>query len=217
VETAKRRKPCGRLRTCAVADANPVQSRAKVEHASQSDVLAKFGLKEESALLLSEMQEYLKTSPSLDDRISLLVLDVFLKTQNGRSFPVSAHAPLQSVVTTALSGIYRRAGHVAMLKDNRYAFLLRHKEESQSYLLVRKIMQLCLEMEHGFNGVELTCSGSLLSITRNYEQPLSVLLDHAFKGVDLVNTRAPNQALLLDLRRMLSAYPLPEGAESKQG
>jgi len=200
-----------------VPDVKPVRKRANVEQLSQPDVLAKFELKEGSALLLSEMQEYLKTSQSLDDRVSFLVLDVFLKTHNGRSLPVSAHAPLQSIVTIALSAIYRRAGHVAVLKDNRYAFLLRHKEESQSYLLVRKIMQMCLEIEHGFKGVELACSGSLLSISRNSEQPLSVLLDHAFKGVDLVNTRAPNQALLLDLRRMLSAYPVQESVASKQG
>jgi len=153
------------------------------------------------------MQVYLETANTLNDRVSFFVLDVFIRTPNGRSLPISAHAPLQSVVTSALTKIYRRAGHVSLLKNNRYAFLLRHREESQSYLLVRKIMQICLETKHGFKGVEIACTGSLLSISRNSEQSLPVLLDHAFKGVDLVNTRAPNHTLLLDLRRMLSAYP----------
>ena len=110
-------------------------------------------------------------------------------------------------VADSLGSIYRRAGHFSCMRENRYAFLLRHSEEPQAYLLVRKIMQLCLETEHNFSGAELACSGSLLSITNNHDQSMDKLLDHAFKGVDLVNTRAPNQALLLDLRRMLSAYP----------
>lgn len=164
-------------------------------------------LKDECQPLLEELQNYLNVAHELTDRVSLLVLDVFVITPNGRSLPVSAHSEMESIVTTSLSALYRRSGHVALMKENRYAFLLRHREEPQAYLLARKIMQLCLEIDHGYAGAKLTCSGSVLSISGNSDQSMEKLLVHGFKGVDLVNTREPNQTLLLDLRRMLSAYP----------
>ena len=129
---------------------------------------------------------------------------------------MSAHAGLETLITDSLSAIYRRPGHVASMRENRYAFLLRHREEPQAYLLVRKIMQLCLETKHSYTGVELVCTGSLLSVSGNVQQTMEKLLDHAFKGVDLVNTKATNQTLLLDLRRMLCAYPVVEDVSKSE-
>jgi hypothetical protein len=173
-------------------------------------------LDDECQPLLVKFQKYLDVAGELTDRVSLLVLDVFVKMPNGRLLPVSAHTGMEVTIAKLFSGIYRRSGHAASMKENRYAFLLRHREEPQAYLLVRKIMQLCLETDDGYTGLELACSGSLLSISGNAHQSMGKLLDHAFKGVDLVNTRAPNQALLLDLRRMLSAYPAPEDLPKRE-
>ena len=183
---------------------------------SELSVISEFALKEGCQPFLTEFQNYLDVADELIDRVSLLVLDVFVKMPNGSLMPVSAHAEMEATITESLSAIYRRSGHVAYLKESRFAFLLRHREEPQAYLLVRKIMQLCLETEHSHKGLELVCSGSLLSITSNAHQPLEKLLEHGFKGVELVNTRAPNQALLLDLRRMLSAYPAPEDLAKRE-
>lgn len=174
---------------------------------SEESLIQTLALKEDCLPLLTEFQNYLNTASTLSDRVSLFVLDVFVTTDTGRTVPVSAYAALEEIVHASLKAIYKRSGHVSSLKDNRYAFLLRHSEEPQAYLLVRKIMQLCLEIDHGFHGIDLSCSGSLLSISAHDDRPMDVLMSHAFKGVDLVNTRASNQALLLDLRRMLSAYP----------
>lgn len=179
-------------------------------------VISDMELSDQCRPLLVEFQNYLNIADELVDRISLLVLDVFVKTPNGRLLPVSAHTGMSVTIADSLSAIYRRSGHVASMKDNRYAFLLRHREEPQAYLLARKIMQLCLETEHSYTGVELACSGSLLSVSSNAHQSMGKLLDHAFKGVDLVNTRAPNQTLLLDLRRMLSAYPAPDDLSGRE-
>ncbi len=181
----------------------------------QDPLVKAMGLSDESRPLLVEFQNYLNTASTMTDRVSLFVLDVFVTTDNGRTVPVSSYSDLESTVRASLKAIYKRSGHVSVLKDNRYAFLLRHTEEPQAYLLVRKIMQLCLEIEHGFYGIELSCSGSLLSISSNDQRSLDVLMAHAFKGVDLVNTRSPNQTLLLDLRRMLSAYPSAESQRTK--
>jgi DNA-binding response OmpR family regulator len=173
-------------------------------------IISDLDLNDDCQLLLGEFQNYLDMADELTDRVSLLVLDVFVKTPNDQLLPLSAYTGMAVTITGSLSAIYRRSGHMASMKENRYAFLLRHREEPQAYLLARKIMQVCLETDHSYTGVELACSGSLLSISGNAHQPMGKLLDHAFKGVDLVNTRAPNQTLLLDLRRMLSAYPAPE-------
>lgn len=183
---------------------------------NEQSLIQVLALKEECLPLLTEFQNYLNTASSLKDRVSLFVLDVFVTTDTGRTVPVSTYAALEETVNASLKAIYKRSGHVSALKDNRYAFLLRHTEEPQAYLLVRKIMQLCLEIDHGFHGIDLSCAGSLLSISANDERPMDVLMSHAFKGVDLVNTRAPNQALLLDLRRMLSAYPNSENQRLRE-
>lgn len=164
--------------------------------------------------LLQQMQLYLSQGEPLSERISLFVLDVFTQSSDGKLTPLALNDSLQELVSAELQAIYKRAGHIALLRDNRYAFLLRHSEEAQAYLLVRKIMQICLEIEHGHEDVTLACTGSLLSLNENAAQSAFALLEHAFKGVDLVSKRAPNQSLLLDLRRMLSAYAVTDTTQS---
>ena len=200
-------------------EADEILKRGQVTSTGDSTVLSVIGsldLKDDSQPLLIEFKNYLDIADELPDRISLFVLDVFVKTQSGQLIPVSAHAGLETLITDSLSAIYRRPGHVASMRENRYAFLLRHREEPQAYLLVRKIMQLCLETKHSYTGVELVCTGSLLSVSGNVQQTMEKLLDHAFKGVDLVNTKATNQTLLLDLRRMLCAYPVVEDVSKSE-
>lgn len=174
-------------------------------------LIEKLALAETSRPLLNELEGYLERARSngnsLPERVSLFILDVFIHGEDSPRIPVSINPDLSSKVGDDLHAIYRRPGHVARMKDNRFAFLLRHREEAQAYLLVRKIMQLCLEIDNDFGGTQLMCSGSLLSVVNNAEQTSAALIQHSFKGADLVQSRAPNQALLLDLRRMLSAYP----------
>ena len=156
------------------------------------------------------MRQYLSDAQSLPMRVSLLVLEVFTQDRNGDLLPIGENEKLESQVREALQAMYKRPAHVCALSANRYGFLLRHREEAQAYLLVRKIMQLSLEIDiqdSTAEGISIACTGSLLSLNDNADQSVSVLLQHAFKGLDLVNSRGPNQALLLDLRRMLSVYP----------
>ena len=107
-------------------------------------IISDLDLDDECQPLLVKFQKYLDIAGELTDRVSLLVLDVFVKMPNGQLLPVSAHTGMEVTIAKLFSGIYRRSGHAASMKENRYAFLLRHREEPQAYLLVRKIMQLCL-------------------------------------------------------------------------
>lgn len=177
---------------------------------SEQRLIKQQSLSEDSKSFLSQMQQYLNDAHSLQLRISLLVLEVFIQDESGNLQPIDSDENLELHVRKALEAIYTRPDHVSALTGSRYGFLLRHREEAQAYLLVRKIMQLCLEIDTvqtGKKEIKIACTGSLLSLIDNAEQPVNTLMEHAFKGLDLVNTREPNQALLLDLRRMLSVYP----------
>lgn len=184
-----------------------LSDRSEQGQTAVASVKSRLGLADEAEPFIEQLQQYLERSDSLSERVSLLVLDVFKEDGAGTLIPVNVDKALNSQVGDSLNAIYRRDGHVARLLNNRFAFLLRHYEESQAYLLTRKIMQLCLQIQPAEEPAVLACTGSLLSVVGNAEQPAIALLQHAFKGVELVNTRGPNQALLLDLRRMLSAYP----------
>ncbi len=164
-------------------------------------------LEPSSKPFIRQMQWYLSNAENLNDRISLMVMDVFARDEAGQIHAVNEYPALYSRVSTKLQGIHKRPAHVALLSGNRFGFLLRHKEEAQVYLLVRKIMQLCIELEHDDKSLVLTCSGSLLSLVDKKGHSMETLLQHVFKGVELVNTKGPDQILLMDLRRMLNAYP----------
>ncbi len=186
-------------------------NRAQVpgELLSAEALMQHFELADTSEPFITKLQDYIRDLDTLDVRISLLVMDVFVRQPDDTLRTIDDHEGLADTVQEQLHAIYKRPGHVAALGRHRFGFLLRHHQDSQAYLLVRKIMQLCLEMAHGVDNVTLACTGSLLCLNEHTRQPITALLQHSFKGLDLVGARGLNQALLLDLRRMLSAYPVP--------
>ena len=169
-------------------------------------------------------------------RSSLLMLDVFIRAdessgdsvRNGGLVSVSSNHALAQRLYVSLQALIAQENHVTMMGDNRFGLILRHSEESQAYVMTRKVMQHCIgfnddsgdgssdysgdssgDSASDYNSTEpLVCTASLLSLTRNAAQPANALLQHAFKGMDLVNAREPNQAILLDVRRLLSADPV---------
>ena len=137
--------------------------------------------------------------------VSLLVLDV-----------LPADDAQAAQVREALFGLAAREHHVSALGEQRYAFLLRHAEESQAFVLTRNVMQQCLQA--GAEDDEdntLVCRGCVLSLTRNADHPVNALIQHVLRGMDLVNAGEPNQALLLDARRLLSAFPAVKSSLSE--
>lgn len=160
-----------------------------------------------SAGFMQQMRWYLSKGATLSERTSLMIMDVRILDASGKLLPLSEMPSLQTRVEAVMQGIYKRPGHVSLLTDTRFGFLLRHKEESHVYLLARKIMQLCLELELRQDDVSLVCAGSLLSLIDKQGHSIETLILHAFKGVELARARGPNQILLMDLRRMLNAYP----------
>lgn len=164
--------------------------------------------------LLEHLIAYQKLETSAEP-VSLLLVDMFV-SDGQRVMPAHEISGLTDSLEAAMKRIYRRENHVVRLLNNRFAFLLRHIDEPQAYVLTRKVMQLCNELSvEEFKADDdpenrtLVCTGSLVSVTKRRAQPAEAILLLAAQGLDIVNTRGLNQALLVDLKRLLGVYPKP--------
>ncbi len=149
-------------------------------------------------------------SDEVDGHVSLLLLDVFVRDGQNPLSPVSSNPHHAEQVRIKLETLLPPENKFCALNNNRYAFLFRHKQQSQAYSVTRKVMQRCLESSGSTGeaqGSALACTGSLLSLTQNSARTLDVLVQHAITGLELVNSRGTDQAILLDVRRLLNAYP----------
>jgi len=106
-----------------------------------------------------------------------------------------------------LSGFYKLPKHMARVADNRLAFILRHKTEPEGYLMTRKLMQLCNSVELPGHDQTLQSTACLIGLANNSALTSNELLQRVSLGLDLVSKRGTNQALLLDVRKMLPVYP----------
>jgi len=159
---------------------------------------------------LHQLIDYVDAPDKTADPVSLLIVGVQFRYNDGTVVPVTDHDSLSRVVTDSLLAIYRRENHVAQLAGHRYGFLLRHVDVPQSYLLTRKIMQLCNEttLPAEFSGRgELVVNGCLMGLVNHAGVGAHALLVRALSGLRAVDVRGVNQALLLDLKRMLPVYP----------
>jgi len=159
---------------------------------------------------LRQLSDYLATSNDNAEPVSALVLGVMLRGDDGSVRPVSEHPVIAELVHDSIMAIYRRENHVVQLTEHHYSFLLRHLDAPQSYLLTRKIMQLCNDTEvpeeFSMEG-QLCVNGCLLALKNHHSLASDDFLARAMSGLRAVDVRGVNQALLLDLRRMLPVYP----------
>ena len=103
--------------------------------------------------------------------------------------------------------------HVADLGRGRFGLLIRHGDAPQSYLLTRRLMQLCNDMLLAGGGPALACTGCLVGSRTTSDARRGTLLDYALRGLEIVEGRGVDQALLLDLKRMLAVYPTPAASD----
>jgi len=177
-----------------------------VIHQSAADVVSALQLPQSSTAFVSTLNDYPESLQDSSESVSLLLIDSFAAQEGGEALPTDQIEGLPGAIETALKNVYKRENHVARLGDNRYGFLLRHSTEPQAYLLTRKIMQICNAIETGNKALTISSTGCLFGVSRNKEKSTAQLLRLATQGLDVVNQRGKNQALLLDLRRMLPVY-----------
>jgi len=159
---------------------------------------------------LHQLVKYIETAETQVDPISVLVIGVMFRYHDGTLVPATDNEKLSKLVSDSVLAIYRRENHVAQLAGHRYGFLLRHTDIPQSYLLTRKIMQMCndIELPEALIGEgELCVNGCLLALDKNRNVPANDVLTRALGGLRAVDVRGVNQALLFDLKRMLPVYP----------
>lgn len=151
--------------------------------------------------------DYLESPPMVPDNVSLLILGVHENTSDGhrRLDPESHSFPL---VDQGLQRLYRRESHVAALGGHRFGLLVRHTDEPQSYLLTRRLMQMCNELLVPLDGNRLATTACLIALSRRRGVTAEYLLRTGLRGLDIVEVRGVDQALLLDLKRMLTVYPV---------
>ena len=68
-------------------------------------------------------------------------------------------------------------------------------------------MQLCNDLLLAGGGPALACTGCLVGLENHVGRAPGTLLDYALRGLEIVEGRGVDQALLLDLKRMLAVYP----------
>jgi len=159
---------------------------------------------------LHQLVEYIKSPETAIDPVSLLIIGVMFKYHDGTIIPAADDAELNASVSESVLAIYRRENHVAQLAGHRYGFILRHTDTPQSYLLTRKIMQMCNNTElpeHFVGKGQLCVNGCLVGLAQNPDIAAHDMLTRAIGGLRAVDVRGVNQALLLDLKRMLPVYP----------
>lgn len=173
---------------------------------SAQDVIARLQLNTAAIPFVERLQSYLSELDELPDLVSLLLIDIVIES-SGQVSALSDYPSTKDRMDESLRSVYRREHHVAELKPGRYAFLLRHVGEPQAYLLTRKIMQIVKEFSTDMSGAEFASTGSLLNLNNNAKLSPLRLLDRARQGLQIVEARGLDQALLIDLRRMLPVYP----------
>jgi len=175
---------------------------------SVADVLHRLSLRDEAASFLDQLQIYHSEIGKTDIRISLLLLDVFFsRGQTTEAMPEPESAASSEEIDYQVNMMYRRENHVVRLRGNCFGFLIRHDEESKAYLMTRKLMQMFNQLPLGPEGVRVRSTGSLLSVSNHPEQSCEALLVTASKGLQVARRRGLDQALLIDLKRVLAAYP----------
>ena len=183
-----------------------VPVKPSVNRSSAQDIVQALQLPTGSIDFVSALNAYPESLGQTAESVSLLLIDTFAATNNGEVVPSNRFEGLTQTIETALKNVYKRENHVAQLGENRYGFLLRHTTEPQAYLLTRKIMQICNAIDSGNSALRISSTGCLFSISLNKDKSAAQILRLASQGLDVVNQRGKNQALLLDLRRMLPVF-----------
>ncbi len=162
---------------------------------------------QQSASFITCLKNYMADLGAVSDHVSLLIIDVFGEFDGQTTQPLQQNDAVSEHLHKTMKAIYKREHHVARLGENRFGFILRHSTAPQAYLLTRKIMQLCNESAKEIDGLILSCTGCLVKLNTNSQLTVDSILERAQQGLSVVNARGGNQALLLDLRRMLAVYP----------
>lgn len=162
---------------------------------------------------VSESRQKLSTDEDSEELLTFLMLDVGYAVEDDE--PVKAIGDSQQLVnrlTDTLRQVYQRNHHVAYLGDSKFGILLHHNTDTQAFVLTRKIMQITNDIGSQTGLGEFSSTGALLRLDKNRDLSETEIIQQCQRGLRLVESRGRNNALLLDLRRVLPVYPKTEAA-----
>jgi len=183
-----------------------VSSNQNTPSHSADNIVTALELPKSCQPFVSALKAYPESLVDSSESVSLLMIDTYAKRGDDEVIPSDQIDELPELIELALKNVYKRENHVTRLGANRYGVLLRHTTQPQAFLLTRKIMQNCNAIETSEQGMVICTTGCLYGVSSNQEKSAAQQLRLVGQGLDVVNQRGMNQALLLDLRRMLPVY-----------
>lgn len=179
---------------------------------SAQNIVSALELPRSSQSFVATLTAYPESLGDSLESVSLLMIDTYASRSEDEVLPSNQLDGLPELIEYALKSVYKRENHVARLGENRYGILLRHTTQPQAFLLTRKIMQNCNAIDTGEANLSIVTTGCLFGVSSNQDKSAGQQLRLVSQGLDVVNQRGMNQALLLDLRRMLPVYAEPNSA-----
>lgn len=165
------------------------------------------GLPVSIAPFLAELRRRLAGGGDGPARSSLFVLGLFEQDARGGRRPVGG--VLAARASVALQRLYRFERHVGWLGAHRVGVILRHEDEGQAWRLAARLMQACIALGRGSDGVRLEASACLLALEGRAERPAVESVGEALRALAAMEERGVlGRVLLLDRRRLL-ALPGP--------
>ncbi|MDO6462492.1 response regulator [Granulosicoccaceae sp. 1_MG-2023] len=156
---------------------------------------------------LGELQHHIDEHDSATEQHSLLLMSVTVHGADGSRSRIAEHPAHLETVLSLLSRVYKRPNSIGYLANDMIGVVLQHKNEKQAYLLTRKFMQIVNTVANTIDGVRFSTCASLLSVEKNHKLEAPQMLSKTRHGLKLVEARGDNLALIVDLKRLLPAYP----------
>ncbi len=172
---------------------------------SAQNIVSALELPKSSQSFVAALKAYPESLGDSLESVSLLMIDTYA-SRSEEVLPSDQIAGLPEIIEYTLKSVYKRENHVTSLGGNRYGILLRHTTQPQAFLLTRKIMQNCNAIDTGEPDLSIVTTGCLFGVSSNQDKSAGQQMRLVSQGLDVVNQRGMNQALLLDLRRMLPVY-----------
>lgn len=203
IEDGRRRGTILRFNTI---EAQPPVVQSTPESASEEVRTVSVGTLD-TASFLRQVRTHIDNHGASAELHSLLLLSVVVKTAVGKRVSIAEHPDNLEAILGLLNRVYKREKSIGYLGNGTIGVILEHKNEKQAYLLTRKFMQIINTVANTIDGVKFATNASLLSIEKNDKYDAPQMLAKTRHGLKLVETRGDNLAIIVDLKRLLPAYP----------
>ena len=156
-------------------------------------------------------------SDTNEEPAALLLVDIGFTDADGGYHPIHESPEAVRQMAMALTQVYRREHHVSWMGNSRFGIVLRQTNDSQSYLLTRKLMQIVNDIGNRTKLGTFSSNGALKSVSHTAVESADSLLQQVGQALNLVETRGRNNALLMDVKRLLPVYQRDEPAADAVG